>query len=80
MRIDKYLKNARIIKRRSVANEACSNGRVFINGKVAKAGTTVKIDDVIEIRFGSQTRKYKVLAINEHVRKENASGMFEEIG
>ena len=65
MRLDKYLKVSRIIKRRTVANDACDAGRVTVNGKVAKAGTEVKIGDVIEIKFGNNTTKVEVLAISE---------------
>jgi len=59
MRIDKYLKVSRLIKRRTLANEACEQGRVLINGKVAKPGTEVKVGDIIEIRFGNSTTKLK---------------------
>ena len=60
MRIDKFLKVSRIIKRRSLANEACSKGRVLVNGNVAKPGTNVKVDDVIEIKFGEKIRRFGV--------------------
>ena len=70
MRLDKFLKVSRIIKRRTVANEACDAGRVMVNGKVAKASVDVKVSDVIEIRFGSNTTKVRVLNINENPRKE----------
>lgn len=70
MRIDKYLKISRIIKRRTIAQEACDSGRVMVNDKLAKPGTDVKIGDVIEIRFGTQTAKYEVLEIKEHVKKK----------
>ena len=79
MRIDKFLKNSRIIKRRTIANEACDAGRVTVNGKVAKASVDVKINDVIEIRFGSNTTKVKVLNLNENPRKEEASLMYESV-
>lgn len=77
MRIDKYLKVSRIIKRRSVAKEACDGGRLTISGKIAKAGTEVKPGDVLEIRFGNRLGRYKVLSISETVRKENAADMYE---
>lgn len=77
MRLDKYLKVSRIIKRRTVANEACDAGRVMINGKVVKAGTEVKIGDIIEISFGNKPFKAKVLNVAETVRKEDANDMYE---
>lgn len=77
MRLDKYLKVSRIIKRRTVANEACDAGRVMINDKVAKAGTEVKIGDVITIGFGNREVKARVLAVQETVRKEQAEEMYE---
>ncbi len=73
MRLDKYLKVSRIIKRRTVANEACDAGRVTVNGKVAKAGTEVKIGDIIEIKFGNNTTKVEVLDISETQKKEAAA-------
>ena len=76
MRLDKYLKVSRIIKRRTVANEACDGGRVTVNGKVAKAGLEVKVGDVIEIRFGDKTSKYEVVTLSEHMLKEDAAGMY----
>lgn len=76
MRLDKYLKNSRIIKRRTAAKEACDGGRVSINGKVAKAGTTVEIADIIEIRFGDKIFKVEVTALAEHVTKDSAKEMF----
>lgn len=76
MRLDKYLKVSRIIKRRTVANEACDAGRVTINDKVAKAGTEVKVGDVIEIGFGNRTVKVKVTSIQETVRKDEAKEMY----
>ncbi len=76
MRIDKYLKVSRIIKRRTIAQEACDHERVFINGKAAKASTNVKIGDIIEIRFGAQTAKYEVLEIKEHVKKEEINNLY----
>ncbi|NMA34467.1 MAG: RNA-binding S4 domain-containing protein [Clostridiaceae bacterium] len=76
MRIDKYLKVSRLIKRRTLANEACETGHVTINGKTAKPGTEVKIGDVIEIRFGSNLTKVKVLSTEEHVTKEGARELY----
>lgn len=77
MRLDKYLKVSRIIKRRTIANEACDNGRVKVNDKVAKAGLDVKAGDIIEISFGSNTRKLEVLTITESIKKENAQSMYK---
>lgn len=79
MRLDKYLKVSRIIKRRTVAKEACEGGRVSINGKTAKAGTDVKEGDIIEIQYAARSLKAKIINIAEHVRKENAQGMYEII-
>ena len=76
MRLDKYLKVSRIIKRRTVANEACSGGRVTVNGKVAKPGAEVKPGDLLTIRFGEHLGKYEILSVQETVRKENAADMF----
>ena len=76
MRLDKYLKVSRLIKRRTVANEACDAGRVMINGKTAKAGTDVKVGDVIEIGFGTRTVKVEVLDVQETTRKEDAKELF----
>lgn len=76
MRLDKYLKVSRIIKRRTVAKEACDGGRVTINGKVAKAGAEVKEGDIMEIRFGNRVGKYQVTDVKEVVRKENAAEMY----
>lgn len=76
MRLDKYLKVSRIIKRRTVAKDACENGRVSINGKVAKASTEVKENDIIEITFANRVLKGKVVNILEHVRKEDAKDMY----
>lgn len=79
MRIDKFLKVSRVIKRRSVANEACDAGRVTLNGKLAKAGTEVKEGDIIEIRFGSNLTKLEVLSVKEQVRKEEAQSMYRSL-
>ena len=76
MRLDKYLKVSRIIKRRTVANEACSGGRVTLNGKVAKPGAEVKVGDIMTIRFGDKLGQYD---IQETVRKDNASEMYRII-
>ena len=76
MRLDKYLKVSRLIKRRTVANEACDAGRVMINDKVAKASTDVKVGDVITISFGNKEVKAEVLTIQDTVRKEEAKEMF----
>lgn len=76
MRLDKYLKVSRIIKRRTVANEACSGGRVTLNGKVAKPGAEVKAGDIMAIRFGNRCGKYEILSIAETVRKEGAADMY----
>ena len=77
MRLDKYLKVSRIIKRRTVANEACDAGRVSLNGKIAKAGAEVQVGDVIEIRFGNNTTRAKVLSLSESPRKEEAASLYE---
>lgn len=79
MRIDKFLKNARIIKRRSIAKMACDSGRVTINNKNAKAGTEVNVGDIIEVIFGDNTVKFKVLKLVENSNKSNAEEMFEII-
>ena len=76
MRLDKYLKVSRLIKRRTVANEACDAGRVTVNDKVARASLDVKIGDIIEIAFGTKAVKVDVLDVQETVRKENAKDMF----
>lgn len=76
MRLDKFLKVSRLIKRRSVANEACDAGRVLINGKQAKASTNVKKGDVIEIQFGMKTVKAEVLDIQDTTKKEEAKNLF----
>lgn len=76
MRIDKFLKNARIIKRRTIAKEACENGRISINGKEAKPGSEVSINDEIEIRFGDKTMKIAVERLSEHVSKDSSSEMY----
>lgn len=77
MRLDKYLKVSRIIKRRTVAKEACDGGRVSINGRVAKAGAEVRENDVMEIRFGNRVGRYQIIDVREVVRKENAAEMYK---
>ena len=79
MRLDKYLKVSRIIKRRTVANEACSGGRVSVNGKVAKPGAEVKEGDLLEIRFGNRVGKYRIVSVAEHVRKEGAGDLYQVV-
>lgn len=77
MRLDKYLKVSRLIKRRTVANEACDAGRVLINGKVAKASANVAVGDVIEIGFGTKSVKVEVLDIQETTKKDEAKDLFK---
>ena len=77
MRLDKYLKVSRIIKRRTVAKEASEGGRVTINGKAAKPSSEVKEGDVLEIRFGSRVGRYRIVSVREVVRKEGAADMYE---
>ena len=77
MRIDKYLKVSRVVKRRTVANEVCSAGRVLINDKIAKPGTEVKVGDIVTIKFGNGETRFRILTIKETVRKEEASEMYE---
>lgn len=77
MRLDKYLKVSRIIKRRTIAKEACDGGRIEVNKKVAKAGHELKVGDIIDIRFGEKKYSYKVLKLSENAKKEEASEMFE---
>ena len=79
MRLDKYLKVSRIIKRRTVANEACSGGRVTVNGKIAKPGAEVREGDILTIRFGEHTGMYEILSTAETVRKEQADQMYRII-
>ncbi len=79
MRIDKFLKVSRIIKRRTVANDACDNAHVTVNGKAVKASYDVKENDIIEISFGQRNLKVKVLNIKEHVLKDEAQSMYEVI-
>ena len=77
MRLDKYLKVSRLIKRRPVANEACDAGRVLVNDKVAKASVNVKEGDVIEINFGNKSVKVEVLNVQETVKKEEAKELYK---
>lgn len=79
MRLDKYLKVSRLIKRRTVANEACDNTRVSVNGRPAKASYDVKVGDRIEIQFGARIVAVEVLQVAENVRKDDAVGMYREI-
>ena len=79
MRLDKYLKVSRLIKRRTVANEACDGQRVTVNGRSAKASYDVKIGDVLEIQFGSKTVKVEVLTLSESTKKADAVAMYREI-
>ncbi|MBO5484634.1 MAG: RNA-binding S4 domain-containing protein [Lachnospiraceae bacterium] len=77
MRLDKYLKVSRLIKRRPVANEACDAGRITVNGKVAKASLNVKIGDIIEIAFGDKTMKVEVLSLEETYKKDEARELYK---
>ena len=79
MRLDKYLKISRLIKRRTVANEACDAGKISVNGKIARASYDVKTGDVIEITMGTRVVKVKVTAVKEVVRKEEAETMYEAV-
>ena len=77
MRLDKFLKVSRIIKRRTVANEACDGGRVEINGRPAKAGAQVKVADVVTLHFGDRTFSFRILVVEETVKKQDTAGMYE---
>lgn len=79
MRLDKFLKVSRLIKRRTVANEACDNGRINVNGRVVKASYDVKVGDRIEISMGTRTVAVEVLEVSDNVRKDDAAGMYKEI-
>lgn len=79
MRIDKFLKVSRILKRRTVAQEACGEDKVLINGKAAKAGSKIKIDDIVEVLYSTGSLKFRVLNIKETVKKEDASSLYEVI-
>lgn len=79
MRLDKYLKVSRLIKRRTVANEACDAGKITVNGKTARASYDVKEGDIIEITLGARSVKVKVTAVKEVIRKEDADTMYEAV-
>ncbi len=79
MRLDKYLKVSRLIKRRTVANEACDNERVSVNGKVARASYEVKLGDVITLRLGQNTVSVEVLSLNENAGKAEAAAMYRQV-
>lgn len=79
MRLDKYLKVTRLIKRRTVANEACDAQKINVNGKVARASYDVKVGDVIEINMGAKPLKVRVLSVNEYATKDNAADNYEVI-
>ena len=79
MRLDKYLKVSRLIKRRTVANEACDGGRITVNGKTAKASYDVKVGDEIAIAFGQRTVRVQVLAVEEAVKKDAATALYKEL-
>ena len=79
MRLDKYLKVSRLIKRRTVANEACDNGRISVNGRVVKASYEVKVGDRIEISMGARTVAVEVVQVADNVRKDDAGAMYKEI-
>lgn len=80
MRLDKYLKVSRLIKRRTVANDACDAGRILVSGKPARASYEVKCGDVIEVSLGTRNVKARVLRITEHAKKDDATEMYELIG
>ena len=79
MRLDNYLKVSRLIKRRTVANEACDTGHVSVNGKTAKASQEVRVGDVIEIRFGAKTLSVQVESVSEHTTKTDAAAMYRQL-
>lgn len=79
MRLDKFLKVARIIKRRTIANEACDAGRVIVNDKVAKASLDVKVGDIIQVNFGNNSIKIRVKNVKETVKKDEANLLYENI-
>ena len=79
MRLDKYLKVSRLIKRRTVANEACDNGRISVNGRVVKASYEVKVGDKIELAMGARTIAVEVVQVADNVRKDDAGAMYKEI-
>ena len=79
IRLDKFLKISRIIKRRSLANEACSTGHVTVNGREAKPGTDVRVGDILGIRFGEKYSEFEILSIAEHAAKQDAADMYRAI-
>ena len=79
MRLDKYLKVSRIVKRRTVANEICDAKHAVVNGKIARASYDVKVGDVIELSFGGNVKKYEVLEVTEYATKESAGNMYKEL-
>ena len=79
MRLDKWLKVSRLIKRRTVANEACDNGRVSVNGRIVKAGYEVKAGDVLELKFGERTVRSEVLGVADNVGKAGAAALYREL-
>ena len=79
MRLDKYLKVSRLIKRRTVANEACDNGRISVNGRVVKASYEVKVGDHIELAMGTRTIAVEVVQVADNVRKDDAAAMYKEV-
>ncbi len=79
MRLDKFLKVSRLIKRRSVANDAASTGHITVNDKEGKPGTSVKVGDIITVRFGEKRSSYEVLSIAEHAMKQDAAEMYREV-
>lgn len=79
MRLDKFLKVSRIIKRRTVANSACSSGHVEVNDRPAKSGHVLKVGDVITVTFGEKVYKYRVLELKEHVGKDDSSSLYEVV-
>ncbi|BEP27901.1 RNA-binding S4 domain-containing protein [Helicovermis profundi] len=80
MRIDKYLKISRLIKRRSIAKDACDAGKIAINGKKAKAGSEVKVGDKVTMTFGEKSIEVEILIIKEHVKKEETKDLYRQIG
>ena len=79
MRLDKYLKVSRLIKRRTIAKEACEKGRVQINGKVAKSSSDVKVGDILKLTFGEKVVEYRVTEVKEHVMKDEAKELYEAL-
>ncbi len=79
MRLDKFLKVSRIIKRRSVANDACSTGHITVNGKEGKPGTDVKVGDILGIRFGESYSEYEIVSVSEHAQKQDAAEMYRQV-